>query len=585
MSPPPSSASVDVWKTFVLSRFGSPDDTSRPASTRTAQLDHELEIMQDPHILVLAKRRRNDSLLCCTLPHEVLSRVMWFAQAAWSPERSFPSGEVSLGWIVVTHVCNSWREVALSSSSLWCDIRCYALPVSAVPALIERSRQRRLKLSFFNYPDGDAPLESKMSALRQLWLSQPIRTYARELIIRDTVSRWSSRSWAQYLRHHMPKLQEVRITLHARGQRIGVILPDDFLGPGSLPTALDTVVLANCYLPWTSHLFGAGIKVLDLTMKLPEETAPPPSATQFHDALSRLTNLETLSLHNVFPTFSDSRHPIIELPASLGVISLVASVPYLASRAVKTLQCMALPIDTRCELDLFHESDTSLISDALSHLFLLPPLPPSELLLSSVKIVTLLSEEWISGSPEYGPHGIDRPMQYRSEKRLSVQNRHEETPGMELLSLLHLIRMHTLTRLAITSDAIQLFSDVEVWKTTFAAASEVSCLALSHTPELFHLLCALTETVTDAGSETFALFPRLKVITFNRDVALDSRSKPRDASDVEAAQLRLALLNLLLARQRTGVSLDEVRAEAGILGQEEKQRIAEIVSVRIFEEL
>ncbi|KZV63077.1 hypothetical protein PENSPDRAFT_691957 [Peniophora sp. CONT] len=585
MSPLPNSTSAEAWKSFVLSRFGPPIDSSTStqlsASRITAQLDHELEVLQHPDIIILAKRRRNASLHCCRMPPEVLSRIFGYAQEGWMPERRFPEGHVTLGWIILGHVCSQWREVALSSSSLWCDISCYALPVRAVPEFIERSRQRKLNLAFENHTSASSVLESDMANLRQMWMSQPIRQHSRKLLIRETTRRWSLRLWTSFLHAPMPSLEELKIVLYVRGSNSDIVLPDDILGSALFPPALSTLILTNCSLSWTTPLLSAKITFLDLKMEHPTQETNLPSLALFHGVLSRLTNLERLKLVNVFPVVADEGElPVLELPECLSALILDASSPSMITFGLRTLTSLTPPRRTRCSIKIRGNADTALLSAAISHLFLLPPTPPTELHLTSEMIITTASSEWISGSSKHGLKWIDRDTRFGKERRFMVKRseaNQDEVPNAHILSLLPSVRINTVERLAVATNAMQYFPDAETWKTKFVAADKVSSLALPYTPGLYHLLCALAETETNSGIEEFALFPHLATIALYQHV--NGAGDPVAASDIEAAQLRLVLWNLLLARQRAGTPLTELRVENGVLGKEERQRIAEVVTL------
>ena len=63
----------------------------------------------------LANKHWNDCIVASCLPAEILAIIFAFAQGVWKPRPTsdpltgYPTYD--LGWIYVSHVCSSWREV------------------------------------------------------------------------------------------------------------------------------------------------------------------------------------------------------------------------------------------------------------------------------------------------------------------------------------------------------------------------------------------------------------------------------------------------------------------------------------------
>lgn len=53
------------------------------------------------------------------LPVEVMIRSFEILSEDYPPEDGYSSAEYPLGWIIVTHICRRWREIALSHTALW----------------------------------------------------------------------------------------------------------------------------------------------------------------------------------------------------------------------------------------------------------------------------------------------------------------------------------------------------------------------------------------------------------------------------------------------------------------------------------
>ncbi|KAI0058001.1 hypothetical protein BV25DRAFT_1325572 [Artomyces pyxidatus] len=100
----------------------------------------------------------NSRLPISILPPEVLARVFSF-QAALEPPSSeaSPTDWVSttskrLGWIKVTHVCQLWRDVALSEPTLWEDVGLEVMPKWAEEMLV-RAKSVSVKVRRAAYSD------------------------------------------------------------------------------------------------------------------------------------------------------------------------------------------------------------------------------------------------------------------------------------------------------------------------------------------------------------------------------------------------------------------------------------------------
>ena len=82
-------------------------------------LELELDVLQK--YAAIARQRRNAATSAGRLPAEVLVEIFLSAQEDWKPQRRRgkpPSGEMvsyDLGWLNITHTCNMWRKVRLTS--------------------------------------------------------------------------------------------------------------------------------------------------------------------------------------------------------------------------------------------------------------------------------------------------------------------------------------------------------------------------------------------------------------------------------------------------------------------------------------
>ncbi|KAI0032133.1 hypothetical protein K488DRAFT_39058, partial [Vararia minispora EC-137] len=94
-------------------------------------VDREVAALQ--RVIASFHRCRNSFSPFSRLPVEVIAQIFTIHaenQPPASDEWNWPEGEsgvpslshLQLGWIVVTHVCRHWRDVAIAHTSLWTTI-------------------------------------------------------------------------------------------------------------------------------------------------------------------------------------------------------------------------------------------------------------------------------------------------------------------------------------------------------------------------------------------------------------------------------------------------------------------------------
>lgn len=382
----------------------------------------------------------------------------------------------------------------------------------------------------------------------------------------------------------MPSLEELTIFLQSHGRIADIILSDDMLG-STIPIGLHSISLYNCMMPWSSPLLTANIRLLDLSNEDLPDTAALPSPSLFHDVLSRLTVLEELTLMNIFPVFNDNdNQPITtNLPESLRNVELSATILPMVTPCLKAFLSLATSRSAGYNVNICAVADDALISKALTHLFQSAPDPPTELHITCNSFSTLLPPEWSAGDPEVGLEWLNSESETDCclERRFTLEDNESDTLSSLFRSpFSSAVRLDTVKWLSIASSAIPAFPDADAWRTMFTAAAQVSCLAVPYAPGLHHLLCALEDALPDPDAEKLALFPELAVIALYPYV--DNDGDPIDVDAVDIAHLRLELPNCLHIRRDSGAALKTLRVEKGVLGEEERQALAEIVTVELF---
>jgi hypothetical protein len=108
----------EYWRPLVQARFNDilSGSSSKIEPLNIANLDSELD-----GLLQLARVERNQKLLVCTLPSEILVSIFALVRDVWPAERQHNSrtgvDSYTAGWMNVMHVCKSWRNVRLFAQS------------------------------------------------------------------------------------------------------------------------------------------------------------------------------------------------------------------------------------------------------------------------------------------------------------------------------------------------------------------------------------------------------------------------------------------------------------------------------------
>ena len=124
-------------------------------------------------VMQLLHSLRNALASISLLPPEVLSRIFHFLSLK-EPSRVF-SRPRALGWILATHVCRHWRQVAIGDSSLWAEISGVPANRELVSEMLARARNTPLDIiiDLDGVPDPKVLLDffPHLSHTRELCLS------------------------------------------------------------------------------------------------------------------------------------------------------------------------------------------------------------------------------------------------------------------------------------------------------------------------------------------------------------------------------------------------------------------------------
>ncbi|KZV74994.1 hypothetical protein PENSPDRAFT_139148 [Peniophora sp. CONT] len=575
-----ASASEEAWRAFILARFG--DTSTRksgrsrdPVATaaRLALLDEELRVLQHPKTIALAKRQRNSATPACTLPPEMLARIFSFAQSAWPSKRqALNHKEISIHWLLLSHVCSNWREVALSSPALWCRLPCYDIAKSAIPYVLARSRLNNLLLTFGGWKLGamGSNRVQRASASLNTWICQPVCQRIRELWIdEDSSVQFERKNWPSLLRCEMPALKSLTIML---GPGPVVTLSDDFLACNA-PYLLN-IGLMNCFIPWTSPLLTPTVKSLELHMSKPLDVSAFPTLQEFSDALTRMSALQTLLLTDIFPAFNQNQSEgTIILPKSLLSVRFTASAVVTVHNCLMTFLSISTTNVAFDSLCVRGDADRSLIARAISHLFQSPSKPPRELFVASRVIVASSPAQ---SATFMGDITSSVPSELAMDhRRFEMTRTDTDIPGngdQTLLPALYLplVYIDSLRCITVTADAARLFRNAEDWRTAFSRATQVSDLRLHYCPAIFNLFCAFAlslpaDPVEPSASEV--LFPVLKSLQLHHERG--GNRAPVTMIEDEAARLQLATAAFIQARSLYGTSVGELVVEEGLMEEDQ----------------
>ncbi|KAI0065755.1 hypothetical protein BV25DRAFT_1988853 [Artomyces pyxidatus] len=284
------------------------------------QLDDELARVEGE--LLSLRRRKNIRALVSRLPIEVLAHVFSFLPSS----DVLPHDRASRPppWLAVTHVCQRWRQTALSFPRLWATISTTNRHWSR--EMLERSKQVPISIiadwTRTPKPVHDAVMIAFSSAGR-----------ARVIEIRaDMIMRYIEVLFT------MPAPLLERLALVDNSHRCYLNgYSNRALFLGQTPN-LRELVLYRCQLPWPCSLFQSSIVSLDIERILPRLR---PSVEQLREALAAMPKLETLNLGHALPV----------QPIGATVSSITAAV-YPASRLLLS-SLKSVKLSAASALDIF----------------------------------------------------------------------------------------------------------------------------------------------------------------------------------------------------------------------------------------
>ncbi|KAG0700449.1 hypothetical protein DFH29DRAFT_623394 [Suillus ampliporus] len=307
--------------------------------------------------------------------------------------------------VLISHVCQHWRTVALNTPSLWTKIDVSALespPFERVQILLERSKSLPIDIHIDCEPpddddDDDDDEEEDYSGSEDSELGQSPRSMSfsdldnlMSLLV-PHISRWGSIEVAVACYKHMfiflsavsdpsiagaPQLEALQLYHHEDAESITAFAHPDLVQHfklfGGVAPRLKSVALWGVHVDWCQEWLSCGSNLLDLELAYHTDDVRP-SWTQFVGILRGAPKLETLSLCSSGPLGTphdwcpeggsgsygdDSSTGVIELH-SLTDLVLAFHLPVYVSGLLRRL---AFPVLKSLTLDLDDGDFTDLVA-------------------------------------------------------------------------------------------------------------------------------------------------------------------------------------------------------------------------------
>ncbi|VDB96826.1 unnamed protein product [Peniophora sp. CBMAI 1063] len=103
-----------------------------------------------------------------SLQADVLSEIFEWLAVIFPPEQGNYKTTPDMGWVLATHVCRHWRQVALNLGKLWAGVVCSLPNVSSMEEIKKRARSCPLRVFIMNSRTRVARIEFALRNLGQL---------------------------------------------------------------------------------------------------------------------------------------------------------------------------------------------------------------------------------------------------------------------------------------------------------------------------------------------------------------------------------------------------------------------------------
>ena len=263
-----------------------PNQANSSENQRQA-IDAEIKTLAES-IRVLSQRR-NALAPVSSLPPEVFAAIFSFLRVPVASSLTWRKKPNHLAWLCVAHVCHQWREIALNQPLFWSHVNFTAFSSAGVAEILTRAKT--------------APLYIEARVPSRLWDDARFRASQNELQARASrICHLSMSAETEHLRQTLeglvspaPTLEYLSLSTESGSEYSKVSIPDT-LFDGTTPR-LSFLELGNCVISWNSPLL-KGLTFLDIRGP---HTGEMPSLSVWLDALDKMPQLKTLTLHSASP--------------------------------------------------------------------------------------------------------------------------------------------------------------------------------------------------------------------------------------------------------------------------------------------
>ncbi|KAJ8517945.1 hypothetical protein ONZ45_g4957 [Pleurotus djamor] len=138
-SPNTSKSRIDQHQTRDMTTVASLLDTSPTVE----EVDRRIASLEDERVHKL-RHYRNQHSTISRLPPEILTTIFTFvALSEGTPRKSLKEANLRHGRLIITHVCQHWRNTAITNPRIWCIVYTN-MPRELARLFVERSRSRSL---------------------------------------------------------------------------------------------------------------------------------------------------------------------------------------------------------------------------------------------------------------------------------------------------------------------------------------------------------------------------------------------------------------------------------------------------------
>ncbi|KAH9075583.1 hypothetical protein EDB83DRAFT_1794347 [Lactarius deliciosus] len=245
-------------------------------------------------VTVLMKRRHNSGCAVTALPPELLSYV--FSMNLLSDRPGLANGNYSLGWISVTQVCHRWREIALTTPTLWRYLDFTCMSRRWCLEMLRRSGNCSLDVALRIASSGLCPVPSSLDVAQELMRPEYSARLAGLRLDITSRTKCDVESLIHSLQLSAPRLEY--LALQHTSWEFATI--SSFTS--RLPS-LRRLRLSNVFLsPWISPIF-TSLQELDIRLsphRLSRSNDALLTYGEMSTILSRMPELQRLTLRNVF---------------------------------------------------------------------------------------------------------------------------------------------------------------------------------------------------------------------------------------------------------------------------------------------